>query len=246
MKKKIAAAILLGIMVIGCAGCKDSDKEEAKTPSQETVADADSTEDDKADNGAENNTDDILITSEEETQPDEIEKEQELGEAQAQADAIEAQHQDREIPETSVDQAAFTQKKLMLDESANWIRISSETREDGTFGEAYAYDERLEYTWNYAAAEKADAQSGLEAAIATKNWELADSSRNDALSEKLGCEVYDYTAYEDDNGYSMFHQGVYVDVEGGYYLADFSMMEGDLGEYYNTAQALLGQIYVED
>ena len=58
--------------------------------------------------------------------------------------------------------------------------------------------------------------------------------------------TYYYTAYEDDNGYSMLHRGIYINTEAGYYTADFSMMEGDTGEYYEMAGLYLAQISFVD
>lgn len=222
MHKKILAALLLGAMLATASGCHGAEGEEKQSVS------------------VQENTDD----AEEKARAKANEEEQEAGAAQVEADAIDQQHVKEEIPAESVEQTVFAQSILQLDESANWIRVRSENREDGSFGEKYACEEGLEYEWNYTPSEKADAAGGLEAALAQPGWSVSDTSRNDELSDRLGCEVYNYTVYEDDNGYSMIRQGLYFDMEGGYYTADFSMMEGNMGMYYEKAETLLAQVYI--
>lgn len=241
MRKKILAAVLLGTMLVAGTGCQGSNGEEKQNASvQEDVNGEESSTEE-----TENNVTEGEQTSQDESgQSEEMEKEQEAGAAQMEADAIDRQHEKKEIPTESVERTAFAKNALELDESANWIRTGSENREDGSFGETYVCEEGLEYEWSYMPSEKADAQSGLEAALSQLGWSVSDTSKNDALSESLGHEVYNYIAYEDDNGYSMIHQGLYLDMEGGYYTADFSMMEGSMGEYYDRAETLLSQIYI--
>ena len=67
---------------------------------------------------------------------------------------------------------------------------------------------------------------------------------NEELTEKLGLDVCEYTAYEDDEGYSMLHRGVVIVENGVYYTEDFTMMEGDMGEYEPSVQEWIGQVYV--
>lgn len=283
MHKKILAAILLGTILVTGTGCQGSDGEEKQSVSFQENADEseesleqDGTESAAAqdeaagESAAQNEAAEGAVSQEEVTgemaQSEEIEQEQEAGAAQMEADAIDLQHEKEEIPAESVERTAFTQSALQLDESANWIRVSSENREDGSFGEVYSCEEGLEYEWNYNPSDKADAASGLEEALAQAGWSVSDTSKNSVLSDAFGYEVYNYIAYEDDNGYSMMsdngkqdndgskyeddngysmiHQGLYLDMEGGYYTADFSMMEGNMGMYYEKAETLLSQIYI--
>lgn len=227
MKKKIIAAILMGTMLVTAAGC--SDKE---------TSDADKKVTEESDEGE-------AIDTEESEVSEEVAAEQAMGEAQTQADEIDAMHQD-ELATESVEQTAFAQSRLYLAESDNWIRTSSENREDGSFGESYQANERLDYSWDYTQAEKTDAQAGLDAYVTGKAWTLSESAYSEAITAALGCETYYYTAYEDDNGYSMLHRGLYINTETGYYTAEFIMMEGDMGDYYEMADQYLAQICFVD
>lgn len=250
MHRKILAAILLGTILVTGSGCQGSDGEESLSMSfQENEEGADES---AAQSETEQAAEDEAAAeaavqdgaAEETAQSAEMEQEQEAGAAQMEADAIDLQHQKEEIPEESVEQTAFDQGALRLDDSADWIRILSENREDGSFGEKYFCEEGLEYEWNYRPSDEADAAAGLEEALAGEGWSVSDTSKNSVLSDAFGYEVYNYTAYEDDNGYSMIHQGLYLDREGGYYTADFSMMEGNMGIYYEKAESLLSRIYL--
>ena len=69
-------------------------------------------------------------------------------------------------------------------------------------------------------------------------------TENEELTEKLGLTTCEYTAYEDDEGYSMLHRGVLVMDKDTYYTADFSMMEGDMGEYEPSVQEWISQIEI--
>lgn len=251
MHKKILAAILLGTILVTGTGCQGSDGEEKQSVSFQENADGpeESLEQDGTESAAAQDEAAGEAVSQDEVtgemaQSEEIEQEQEAGAAQMEADAIDLQHEKEEIPAESVERTAFAQSALQLDESANWIRVRSENREDGSFGEVYSCEEGLEYEWNYNPSDKADAASGLEEALGQAGWSVSDTSKNSVLSDAFGYEVYNYIAYEDDNGYSMIHQGLYLDMEGGYYTADFSMMEGNMGTYYEKAETLLSQIYI--
>lgn len=261
MHKKILATILLGTILVTGTGCQGSDGEEKQSVSFQENADESEenaqpgkTGEAAVQDGAEGETaaqdeaaGEITVQDEaadEDARSEEMKQEQEAGAAQMEADAIDLQHEKEVIPEESVEQTAFAQSALRLDESANWIRIRSENREDGSFGEEYSCEEGLKYEWAYSPADQADTVGSPETALSRTGWSVSDTSRNDALSDALGHEVYNYIAYEDDNGYSMIHQGLYLDMEGGYYTADFSMMEGNMGTYYEKAETLLSQIYI--
>lgn len=220
MKKRIAAALIMGAVLVTAAGC--SNKETNVTEESDESTDMEESE-----------------------VSEEVAAEQAMGEAQTQADEIDAMHQN-ELATESVEQTTFAQSRLYLAESDNWIRTSSENREDGSFGESYQANERLTYSWSYTPAEKADAQAGLDMYMAAKGWTLSENTYSEDITAALGCETYYYTAYEDDNGYSMLHRGIYVNTEAGYYTADFSMMEGDTGEYYEMAGLYLAQISFVD
>ncbi|MEE1197284.1 MAG: hypothetical protein UHS54_10525 [Lachnospiraceae bacterium] len=220
MKKRIAAALIMGAVLVTAAGC--SNKETNVTEESDESTDMEESE-----------------------VSEEVAAEQAMGEAQTQADEIDAMHQD-ELATESVEQTAFAQSRLYLAESDNWIRTSSENREDGSFGESYQANERLDYSWDYTQAEKTDAQAGLDMYMAAKGWTLSENTYSEDITAALGCETYYYTAYEDDNGYSMLHRGIYINTEAGYYTADFSMMEGDTGEYYEMAGLYLAQISFVD
>lgn len=223
MHKKIAIALMLTAVLATGAGCKEKTADEKGTTAE------------TAESAEENSTD--------ETDGDY--DEQVDGEAQIQANEIDAQHE-KELATESVEQTAFAQRKLYLADSDNWIRTSSENREDGSFGEEYQANESLTYSWNYAPAEKADAQTGLDMCMISNEWTLSESTYSEDITAALGCETYYYTAYEDDNGYSMLHRGIYINTETGYYTADFSMMEGDSGEYYEMAGQYLAQVSFAD
>ena len=220
MKKRIAAALIMGAVLVTAAGC--SNKETNVTEESDESTDMEESE-----------------------VSEEVAAEQAMGEAQTQADEIDAMHQD-ELATESVEQTAFAQSRLYLAESDNWIRASSQNQEDGSFGEEYQGNEDLTFAWNYTPAEKADAQAGLDMYMAAKGWTLSENTYSEDITAALGCETYYYTAYEDDNGYSMLHRGIYINTEAGYYTADFSMMEGDTGEYYEMAGLYLAQISFVD
>ena len=249
MYKKIVTAIFLSTALIALAGCQESENSDSQdtTVSEEQVLEESSeksitrTSEESITGEAEK-----LITEISEEQVMETLNEQEAGEAQIQADTISEQHINDTIPETGVESAAFTQNILNLDESENWIRVFSEGSEDGSHREIYACDEKLKYTWSYIPSESVEVQSNLDSFSAEQGWLLHDFFENEELSKAINRETYHYTAYEDDAGYSMYHQGVYISEEGGYYIADFSMIEGDYGIYYETVENLLSQVYIEE
>lgn len=220
MKKRIAAALIMGAVLVTAAGC--SNKETNVTEESDESTDMEESE-----------------------VSEEVAAEQAMGEAQTQADEIDAMHQN-ELATESVEQTTFAQSRLYLAESDNWIRTSSENREDGSFGESYQANERLTYSWSYTPAEKADAQAGIDMCMTAKEWDLSENTYSEEITAALGYETYYYTAYEDDNGYSMLHRGIYVNTEAGYYTADFSMIEGDMGDYYDMAGLYLAQISFVD
>lgn len=261
MHKKLLTAMLISVMLMACTGCGRDAAQEAVGPDsivneQESTAgekqvtkEQQNAEEDKQESTAADDKSTAdgqeAATDGQQSETEDVEREQEIGAAQEAANEIDAMHEKEELPEKSVEQAAFAQKKLMLDESAGWIRIQSEDGSDGSCTESYAYDENLEYSWSYTPGALSDVESAISTVMEEREWLLTDSARNDELSGKLGLEVYSYSAYEDDNGYSMLHEGLWLNTENGYYMADFSMMEGNMGEYYDTAHALLAQIYIE-
>lgn len=260
MHKKILAAVLGTILVTG-TGCQGKSGEETQSAAfQENTDEAAEAGNEAAETGdgaaeaeAEAETEAGAETeaeaagqadAEESILSEEMQQEQEAGAAQLEADAIDQLHEQNEIPAESVEQTVFAQSALQLDESAGWIRVCSENREDGSFGEVYSCEDGLEYEWNYYSSDGTEAGGDVETALTQAGWSVSDASRDDTLSDALGHEVYHYLAYEDDNGYSMIHQGLYLDIEGGYYTADFSMMEGNMGIYYDRVETLLSQIYI--
>lgn len=254
MYKKILAGVLFGMILITGIGCQGSGRKETEHVSEQEIGPAAGESrpqeetaalDETAEEAGNRDSQEETPKLDEEYQLADMQQEQEAGAAQLEADAIDMQHEKKEIPEESVPRTVFGESALKLDESLNWICTYSEKQEDGSFGEVYACEEGLEYEWKYVPAEETDADSGLQAALSQEGWSVSGTERNDTLSGALGCEVYDYTAYEDDNGYSMMHQGLYLNIEGGYYTADFSMMEGSMGMYYDRVETLLSQIYIE-
>lgn len=224
MHKKLVMALMLTAVLAAGTGCKEKTDENAQA-TEETAEGEDQTKEVDAD------AEDVIV--------DETEA------IQTEADLIDEQHQ-KELATESVEQTTFGQSRLYLAESDNWIRVSSQNQEDGSFGEEYQGNEDLTFAWNYTPAEKADAQAGLDMYMAAKGWTLSENTYSEDITAALGCETYYYTAYEDDNGYSMLHRGLYINTETGYYTAEFIMMEGDMGDYYEMADQYLAQICFVD
>lgn len=226
MKRKILT-ILLAVVVLAIPGCSsDTGKEADKTAENITIE----TENGKKTDGK---------TGEEAD-------EQEAGEMQAAADAIDRVHAEKEEEksDTAVAQGEWSGKKLALDASGDWIRQKSESDGNGGVTETYSCSDRLEYTWNCVSEDAGDAESAAGSYIEENGWIAASVAVNEELTEKLGLDVCEYTAYEDDEGYSMLHRGVVIVENGVYYTADFTMMEGDMGEYEPSVQEWIGQVYV--
>lgn len=226
MKRKILT-ILLAAVVLAIPGCSsDTGKGSGKTAENITIE----TENGKKTDGK---------TGEEAD-------EQEAGEMQAAADAIDGVHAEKEEEksDTAVAQGERSGKKLALDASGDWIRQKSESDGNGGFTETYSCSDRLEYTWNCVSEDSGDAESAAGSYIEENGWTAASVAVNEELTEKLGLDVCEYTAYEDDEGYSMLHRGVVIVENGVYYTADFTMMEGDMGEYEPSVQEWIGQVYV--
>ena len=223
MKKKILT-ILLAAMVITLPGCSsDTESGSEKTAKNITIdqtADSDGKTGEEAD-------------------------EQEAGEMQAAADAIDKVHAEKKdtLSDTSVDQGDWNGKMLMPDEAQSWVRQSSEADDNGGFAETYSCDDRLQYSWNCVVGETGEAQALADEYIRDRGWTVTSVEANDDLAEKLGLDTCEYTAYEDDEGYSMLHRGILVVDEDAYYTADFRMMEGDMGEYEPSVQEWIAQVY---
>lgn len=160
---------------------------------------------------------------------------------------------------TPVEQADWEGQMLTLAQSEEWTRTSSGEQEGG-FAEVYDCDGRLEYTWSCTALSSGTAEGGdmtdgdtadggdssgensAEGCLAERGWTVSAVTADAELSEKTGMEAYGYTAYEDDEGYSMLHRGVILTGEDMYYTADFRMMEGDMGTYEASVQEWLAEI----
>lgn len=224
MKKRVLA-VLLAAVVLTMPGCSSD-----------------------ANDGSSEKVKDITIETEQETDSDgktgEEADEQEAGEMQAAADAIDKAHAEKEetASDTNVEQGDWDGKRVMLDQTESWIRQSSSANDDGGFAETYNCDDRLQYTWNCASGEMEDAQSQTDAYIEANGWTVSSVTANDELTEKLGLTTCEYSAYEDDQGYSMLHRGILIMDGETYYTADFRMMEGDMGEYEPSIQEWIAQI----
>lgn len=169
-------------------------------------------------------------------------EEQETAKAKADADEIDAQHQEDAQGADAVEQAVFEGVIPRIEGADDWVRTESVTGEDGISRETYQCDEELKFFWESGAADSGEVQESLAGWAAGKNWEISQSGRDDQMSEALNAEVYGYQAYEDDNGYSMYHQGSYVINEGRWYAVDFEVMEGFFGDYYDTITEALGKL----
>lgn len=174
----------------------------------------------------------------------EISEEDEDAQAKAQADAdeISAQHADDNQDQEAVERADFGRAIPYLEESENWKRTESTVAEGDVAHEVYQCDAELEFLCESAATDNADVQAGMESWISGKGCELVTSTKNDALSESLQKEVYSYEALQDNNGYSIYHQGVYFVGDGCWYAADFSVMEGEYGDYSETISGQLNNL----
>lgn len=226
MKKKVLT-VLLAAVVLTMPGCSSDSK-----------------------SGSDQTAKDITIEMEQETESDgktgEEADEQEAGEMQAAADAIDKVHAEREeaSSDTSVEPEDWDGKKLVLAQTDSWVCKSSAADDNGGFAETYQCDDRLEYSWSCASGEAEDAQTQTDTYIDGKGWTGTSVTENEELTEKLGLTTCEYTAYEDDEGYSMLHRGVLVMDGETYYTADFSMMEGDMGEYEPSVQEWISQIEI--
>ena len=200
--------------------------------------------------GSDKTAENITIETENDAQTDgktgEEADEQEAGEMQAAADAIDKAHAKKkeETSDTSVAQGDWSGKKLNLDASGEWTRQKSESDGNGGFTETYSCTDRLEYTWNYVSEDADDAKSTAGSYIEDNGWTVTSVAANEELTKELGLDACEYTAYEDDEGYSMLHRGVVVVDDGAYYTADFRMMEGDMGEYEPSVQEWIAQMYI--
>lgn len=173
-----------------------------------------------------------------------IAEEQEQAQAQVEADEIDQLHQDRGQKKEPVEQIDFGRVIPRIEGSDTWIRTESTVTEDGISRECYQCDEELQYQWESGQASAADIQEGLNAWISQKNWELSESEKNDVLSDALAGEVYAYEAMEDDNGYSMYHRGIYVLKDESWYGMDFNVIEGVFGDYYHAIGEYLNKLTI--
>lgn len=225
LRKKLLLLMMTAMLAVQLGGCVRKQTEEAAgTAEQESIAG-------EQENAAEEQ--ESAVT------------EQEMAKAQADADEIDALHQENGS-QTAAERADFGFAVPTAEGMEGWLCIESGTGEDGISREIYQCDEELKYMWECQAADTgsaADAGSAAETAVTEKlsgkGWVISRTSRNDQLSDRLQTEVYDYQAYEDDNGYSMYHQGIYVDGAEYRYLVDYSVMEGFFGDYYERITQLL-------
>lgn len=178
------------------------------------------------------------------SEEDVIKQEQEQADAQIAADEIGKMHQKDSQSKESVEEADFGRVIPHLEGSDTWIRTESTVTEDGISRECYQCDEELQYQWESGQASAADIQEGLNAWMSQKNWELSESEKNDALSDALAGEVYAYEAMEDDNGYSMYHRGIYVLKDEYWYGIDFNVIEGVFGDYYDAIGEYLNKLTI--
>ena len=124
--------------------------------------------------------------------------------------------------------------------------IREEEDGKGGFAESYVCDAdgRLEYTWSCVPESVSDGAAFTEDYIQNSGWTAASVTLNEDVAADLGMDAYEYTAYEDDNGYSMLHRGVLIADDDNYYTADFRMMEGDMGQYETSVQEWLSSLYL--
>lgn len=181
-------------------------------------------------------------TTESQEVNEEVAAEQEQALAQTDADAISEQHTKDNQNQKAVEQTNFGRVIPCLEESANWKRTESSIGEGDMAHEVYQCNEKMKFLCESAATDNTDTQTGLEEWISGKGWILFTNSKNEELSETLKAEVYNYEALQDDNGYSMYHQGVYFIMDGYWYVADFSVMEGEYTDYAGIISEYLSSL----
>ena len=228
MHRKKILAVLLAAAVLALPGCS-STAEHSDDPSAKNITiEADGSE--SVSEGSGEATD-----------------EQEAGAAQEAADEIDQLHADsKETAKTSVERGSWDGKMLEMDETGSWVRQSSEEDGKGGFAESYVCDAdgRLEYTWSCVPESVSNGAAFTEDYIQNSGWTAASVTLNEDVAADLGMDAYEYTAYEDDNGYSMLHRGVLIADDDNYYTADFRMMEGDMGQYETSVQEWLSSLYL--
>lgn len=176
------------------------------------------------------------------TESQETEKEAAQDQAQADADAISEMHANDNQNQEEVEETDFGRVIPYLEESANWKRTESVVAENDVVREVYQCDEQLEFLCESAANDNTDAQTAMGDWVSGKGWTLFSNSKNEELSVSLDTEVYNYEAMHDDNGYSMYHQGVYFIKDGYWYAADFSVMEGESTNYTGIISGYLNSL----
>ena len=221
MRRKTAVIMILAAAAMMAGGC--SGKGSSDTPASVS----ESVQDKSTESGSEDKKN---------------QEEQETAKAKMDADEIDALHQQEEESKEAVEQAAFEGVIPRLEGTEGWIRTKSEIGDDGISRERYLCDEELIFNWESGAADTEEVPEALAGWAAGKNWDISQSGRDDQMSEALNAEVYAYQAYEDDNGYSMYHQGSYVMDDGRWYVVDFEVMEGFFGDYYETITENLGKL----
>ena len=238
MQRKKILAVLLAAAVLALPGCSSNTADQSDDPSAKNITiEADGS-------SSENETDGSESADE---GSGEAADEQEAGAAQEAADEIDQLHADgKETVQTSVERGSWDGKILEMDETGSWVRQSSEEDGKGGFEESYICDAdgRLEYTWSCVPESVSDGAAFTEDYIQNCGWTAASVTLNEDVAADLGMDAYEYTAYEDDNGYSMLHRGVLIADDDTYYTADFRMMEGDMGQYETSVQEWLSSLYL--
>lgn len=230
MKRKVVALLFMTFVALQIVGCSQKEVDE-KSASVSVSSESTNTS--------------VEETGEETlSEEDVIKQEQEQADAQIAADEIGKMHQKDSQSKESVEEADFGRVIPHLEGSDTWIRTESTVTEDGISRECYQCDEELQYQWESGQASAADIQEGLNAWMSQKNWELSESEKNDALSDALAGEVYAYEAMEDDNGYSMYHRGIYVLKDEYWYGIDFNVIEGVFGDYYDAIGEYLNKLTI--
>ena len=231
MTRKVVALLLMAMMMIQTVGC-------IKKEAADTSAGVSAENSDSAEAVPEINEDEVADNA------DQIAREQQQAQAQAEADEIDQKHQDDNQNKAPVDQADFGRAVPCLEETDTWVRTESAIMEDGISRECYQCDEELKYQWESGQSAAADIQEGLNAWADRKNLELSESSKEESLSVALEGEVYSYEAMEDDNGYSMYHRGLYEQRDEYWYGIDFQVIEGVFGDYYDTIGGYLDKLTI--
>lgn len=235
-RKKILAA-LLAAAVLALPGCGSTAGQSDDMSVKDVTIETDSSSSGNATDGSESTGEGS----------GEAADEQEAGAAQEAADEIDQLHADgKETVQTSVERGAWDGKLLEMDETGSWVRQSSEEDGKGGFEESYVCDAdgRLEYTWSCVPESVSDCAAFTEDYIQDSGWTAASVTLNEDVAADLGMDAYEYTAYEDDNGYSMIHRGVLIADDDTYYTADFRMMEGDMGQYETSVQEWISSLYL--